>query len=155
MGLFLSNLPMCSYISCFSSIIRTEREGFHVSVNTLILIPTEPTYRPGSVLAEQAKALFKTFVPQAKEITIQETEEIQFVATGENLERIICPFCKSLLDEQWWIAAMDTAYETTKFANLTVTLPCCGRVVSLNDLCYDWPTGFACFQLIARDPGND
>ncbi len=126
-----------------------------MSVDTLILIPTEPTYRPGSVVAEQAKRLFETFVPQAKEVTMRATEEVQFIATGENLERIVCPFCNAVLDEQWWLTAMDTAYERTKFVDLTVTLPCCGKTGSLNDLCYEWPTGFACFQLLARDPGND
>ncbi len=126
-----------------------------MSVDMLILIPTEPTYRPEPILAEQAKTLLKVFVPQAQEIAVQATEEVEFIATGGNLERIVCPFCQSVLDEQWWVAAMDRAYDETRFTDLTVILPCCGRVSSLNNLSYEWPTGFACFQLIARDPGKD
>ena len=49
---------------------------------------------------------------------------------------------------------MDKAYEKTRFADLTITLPCCGNVSSLNDVLYEWPTGFARFQLKARNPGK-
>lgn len=126
-----------------------------MSVDMLILIPIEPTYRPGPALAEQATKLLKMFAPQAKEVIAKATENVEFIATGGNFEKIVCPFCRSLLDEQWWSSAMDTAYNEARFTVLTVKLPCCGTVSSLNDLNYDWPTGFACFQLIARDPGND
>lgn len=50
---------------------------------------------------------------------------------------------------------MDKAYEETRFADLAAILPCCGRLSSLNDLQYDWPAGFARFQLRVRDPGKD
>lgn len=126
-----------------------------MSIDLLILIPAEPMYRPGSLVAEQAKELLKVAVPLAQDVTVQITEEIEFIATGGNLEKIICPFCQSVLDEHWWIAAMDKAYEQTRFADLSVIVPCCGKDSSLNDLCYEWPTGFACFQLIAHNPGKD
>jgi hypothetical protein len=35
---------------------------------------------------------------------------------------------------------------------LDVTVPCCGSTVSLNDLDYDWPAGFARFVVEARNP---
>ena len=41
------------------------------------------------------------------------------------------------------------------FATLTVTVPCCGGQVSLNDLRYDWPCGFARFELEAWNPNRD
>ncbi len=44
------------------------------------------------------------------------------------------------------------AAETHAFAQLDVTMPCCGRAGSLNDLRYDWPMGFARFVLSARNP---
>ncbi|HEU5384086.1 MAG TPA: hypothetical protein VFV38_52495 [Ktedonobacteraceae bacterium] len=126
-----------------------------MSTNLLILIPAEPTYRPASVFAEQAQDLLKKRFPQTAEVSVSLFEEVEFIATGGNLERIRCPCCQSVLDEQWWIAAMERAYNETRFADLTVTLPCCGRVSSLNDLHYEWPAGFARFQLHIRDPSHE
>ncbi|HEU5375727.1 MAG TPA: hypothetical protein VFV38_09830 [Ktedonobacteraceae bacterium] len=126
-----------------------------MSTNLLILIPTEPTYRPESVGAKRAQALLHTYFSQTAEASVSLSEEVAFIATGGNLERVLCPCCQSVLDEQWWIAAMERAYNETRFADLIVALPCCGRVSSLNDLQYDWPTGFARFQLHVRDPSNE
>ena len=38
------------------------------------------------------------------------------------------------------------------FTDLNKTLPCCGASVSLNDLCYNSPAGFARFVIQARNP---
>lgn len=126
-----------------------------MSTNLLILIPTEPTYRPESVGAKRAQALLNTYFSQPAEASVSLTEEVAFIATGGNLERIRCPYCQSVFEEQWWIAAMERAYDETRFVDLTVRLPCCGQLSSLNDLHYEWPTGFACFQLHVRDPSNE
>lgn len=126
-----------------------------MSENMLIFIPIEPTYLPGCAQTEQAKAFLQTLFPHAIEITVCITEEVAFIATGGNLEKIICPLCQSVLDEQWWTTAMDNAYMTSHFTNLTIILPCCGGTSSLNQLHYDLPTGFASFQLSARHPGHD
>lgn len=126
-----------------------------MSTNLLILIPTEPTYRPASAFAKRAQALLHTYFSQTAEVTASLSEKVAFIATGGNLERVLCPCCQSVLDEQWWMAAMERADDETRFTDLTVTLPCCGRVSSLNDLQYEWPTGFARFQLQIRDPTNE
>lgn len=52
----------------------------------------------------------------------------------------------------WWPDAMDRAHGR-HFADLAVTVPCCGAATSLNDLRYDWPAGFARFVLEATNPG--
>ena len=46
---------------------------------------------------------------------------------------------------------MDTAWDT-HFSNLTVIASCCGASVSLNELRYVWPAGFARFALEAMNP---
>jgi len=48
---------------------------------------------------------------------------------------------------------MDRASEG-RFADLSVVLPCCGVVASLNDLRYEWPAGCARFVLEAMNPGG-
>jgi hypothetical protein len=125
-----------------------------MSDNILIFIPVDSKYTPGASAADQAVELLKEHLPQA-EVTFQIIEDVEFVATGGNLEKIVCPICHAEIDEDWWINAMDEAYEKTRFADLTVTLPCCGNISTLNDLLYEWPTGFARFQLRVLNPGKD
>ncbi|MBV9851228.1 MAG: hypothetical protein JO250_16280 [Armatimonadetes bacterium] len=68
------------------------------------------------------------------------------------MERVLCPACHAgLLDDGRWTQMMDTACETL-FTHLVMPMPCCGAWLSLNDLNYDWPVGFARFVLEARNP---
>ncbi len=46
---------------------------------------------------------------------------------------------------------MNAAYET-EFRELDTITPCCASNVSLNDLVYEWPAGFARFSLEALNP---
>jgi hypothetical protein len=46
---------------------------------------------------------------------------------------------------------MDAAWDA-HFRDLTTIAGCCGASVSLNDLRYVWPAGFARFVLEAMDP---
>lgn len=45
---------------------------------------------------------------------------------------------------------MDEAY-ASDCANLSARTPCCGSIVSLNDLDYQGPAGFARFEVVAED----
>jgi hypothetical protein len=49
---------------------------------------------------------------------------------------------------------MDAAHQEG-FADLSVELPWCGDVCSLNDLRYEWRAGFARFVLKVESPGRD
>ncbi len=68
-----------------------------MSSNKLILIPGEPTYMPERNKSEYAKELLRTVLPQAQEILALFTEQVEFIATGGNLEKISCPFCLTIL----------------------------------------------------------
>ncbi len=124
-----------------------------MSDTILIFIPTDPDYIPEPSAQQEARDVLRSFVPDAQEVRAQTTEEVELVFTGTNLERILCPECGAQLDE-WWIKAVDAAYTHTRFTNLLVTLPCCGATRSLNDLRYEWPTGFTRFRLEARNPNK-
>jgi hypothetical protein len=49
---------------------------------------------------------------------------------------------------------MGEAYEA-EFATLEVATPCCGEAMSLNDLRYDWPAGFAHASLTVAEPQRE
>jgi len=44
---------------------------------------------------------------------------------------------------------MDQAYET---GDLSFVATCCGSTLSMNELEYGWPCGFARFSISARNP---
>lgn len=76
-----------------------------------------------------------------------------FVDCGSNLEEIVCPACGKDLSFDWWGAAMDKAH-ATDFSDLTVELPCCGNLGSLNTLRYNFPCGFARWVLEISDSAD-
>ena len=122
-----------------------------MSVNYLRLIPTDPTYAPPLTKDQQAEQLLAVFVPKSTEITSHRYENIQFVDAGSNWEAIHCPGCRAILEDDTWKDLVDQA-SVTHFVNLSLVMPCCGVISSLNDLSYGWPVGFARFVLQARDP---
>ncbi len=123
-----------------------------MSDNVLIFIPTDPSYIPEPSAQQEAQNLLRSFAPDADEVKAETSDEVELVFTGTNLERILCPVCETLLDWGWWSDALDAAYSATRFSNLLVRLPCCGATRSLNDVTYEWPTGFTRFRLEARNP---
>ncbi len=125
-----------------------------MSTNWLKLIPTNSEYVPDPSPSEQARNLFASYLPKAREIHIEVYEHVEFIHQGGNWERVLCPICARELDVVWWGYAMDAAFKT-RFADLQVTTPCCKSTLSLNDLHYDWPAGFARFVLQAEDPDGD
>lgn len=126
-----------------------------MSVDYLRFIPTKPGYDPPLKGEQRVKGLLASFVPRAAEIEVERYDRIIFVDAGQNWERINCPTCGVILEDDVWREMVDQAEEKTLFTHLTVTMPCCGATSSLNDLHYGWPMGFARFVLQARDPDGD
>jgi hypothetical protein len=90
-------------------------------------------------------------VPDADEVEITWHDSVALVACGQNLMKISCPRCADEVDSRWWMDLVSDGYEAG-FDDLNVTVPCCEALVSLNDLTYDWPVGFARFELEAWNP---
>ncbi len=120
----------------------------------LQLIPTVPTFVPEAEAARAARERFAALVGPADELLATTTAQVAFIDAGANHERITCPRCGTQLDEGWWVRALSDAGDGG-FADLQVTVPCCRARLSLNDLGYDWPAGFARFVLEARNPATD
>ncbi|WP_088892891.1 hypothetical protein [Leptolyngbya ohadii] len=122
-----------------------------MSVEYLQLIPHNPSYIPPEQDQSIALEALARLLPEAAGIEILIYDSVQFIDQGENWESLCCSLCSSCLAIDWWQNSMDKAYETL-FDNLSVTLPCCGRQTSLNDLNYQMPAGFSQFVLSIRDP---
>lgn len=116
------------------------------------IIPEDPYCCIDTSAAKKACSyLDECMVAMSVETVTHETPA--FVDCGSYLQEIACPFCGGDLWD-WWRDAMDEeAGENGLFARLDEKLlPCCGRWVSLNDLRYDYPCGFACTELVFLNP---
>lgn len=119
----------------------------------LLLIPSAPDFVPSEAAQAAALTRFKSFLPKAEDVMCDSTDEVRFIDAGVNFERISCPACRRPMALRWWQDAMNAAAEKV-FADLAITLPCCGKPSSLNDLVYFWAQGFARFSLEALNPGQ-
>ncbi len=116
----------------------------------LMLIPDRPTWVPSATAREAAVGLLRRALPLADDVSSQVTDEVRFVDCGANFESVRCPRCGSDLGE-WWTLAMEAAHEH-QFRELRATTPCCAARLSLNDLHYGGPVGFARYTLQAMNP---
>ena len=122
--------------------------------NVLKLIPLDPQYVPEASAQFEVKGLLATMLPDAESIKVTVTDHVRFIDQGANFESVFCPNCGSELDRRWWQQAMNAAAKIG-FSDLQVITPCCGSTLSLNNLRYVWPAGFARFVLEARNPNGD
>jgi hypothetical protein len=119
----------------------------------LQLVATDPEWTPEPEPAHRCVETLKGFFPGAHEVTAQFEASVSLFDAGCNLETISCPAC-GLDAGNWWLDAMDKAWET-QFADLEVTTPCCGLRTSLNDLRYHWPVAFGRFALVVLNPNSE
>ena len=128
--------------------------GENMDDTVLKLFPDNPTYVPDQASRAKAKEYMVTLFPEATEVVEKVSEKIEFIDAGTNLETISCPNCLLRINKDWWQLAMKRAYET-HFTNLAINTPCCGAPLTLNDLQYHWPVGFARYSLEVVNPGMD
>ena len=76
---------------------------------------------------------------------------IAFIDPGAPFTAIGCPACGAAIAEGWWRERLAAGYDAEREAYevLTVAPPCCERLVSLNDLAYEPPAGFARVEVVA------
>ncbi|MET9482066.1 hypothetical protein [Streptomyces sp. NPDC006638] len=127
-----------------------------MSDDILSVIPTDPYWQPDPAAATRTAAMVENLVsgpPDASEVDIDVTwhEMPAFVDCGQNLERIGCPRCGAEIDTEWWGDFMDE-HDGDGFTSLAVELPCCRTVTTLDTLEYEWPCGFARFEIAIWNP---
>lgn len=131
-----------------------------MSSNVLSIIPTDPKWRPERAAAERIhRVLAQLLAPGAPdvldwEIDITWHDTVTCIDCGSNLERILCPQCGGAIDTGWWADLVDER-EGIGFDDLSATVPCCNRQASLDTLAYEWPCGFASFEVAIWDPDRD
>jgi hypothetical protein len=127
-----------------------------MSDDVLSVIPTDCHWQPDHAAADRAAAIAADLapgLPGGTEVRIDVTwyDTVTAVDCGVNLERIGCPHCGASIDTTWWDALLE-AHRHDGFASLVVPVPCCDEVTSLDALDYDWPCGFARFEIAIWNP---
>ncbi|MDH6517151.1 hypothetical protein M2164_003601 [Streptomyces sp. SAI-208] len=115
------------------------------------VIPTDPHWQPDRDAGDRATALVTRLAPEADsgfdtEIDADWYDTVTAVDCGENLMKIGCPACGAAIDPEWYRDLIE-AHADDGFATLAVMVPCCGAGTSLDALDYDWPCGFARFEI--------
>ncbi|XVU23090.1 hypothetical protein ACQPZJ_38390 [Actinoplanes sp. CA-054009] len=121
------------------------------------VIPTDPTWQPEGEAAERAedyvRSVFLDPDGASQEITIEFYDRITVVDAGENLSRITCSNCGADIPLEWWAELAEES--EGEFDDLAIVVPCCNAQVRLDSLGYDWPCGFARFEIAILNPVRD
>ncbi|CAM5720515.1 MULTISPECIES: hypothetical protein [Streptomyces] len=120
-----------------------------MSDNYLTVIPTDPHWQPSKVAADRAAAMLSEMLPDddaRRGLEAMWHDSVQVVSCGANLETVSCHHCGGEFALGWWAEAVSERY-AEGFSTLMVTVPCCEVEMSLNELAYDWPMGFARFRI--------
>ena len=122
-----------------------------MSDSWVTLIPENPMFVPDATKHRRARDRFAEIAPEADEIEIKISENVQFFDCGENFERICCPSCRADISLEWWQDRMAEDYGDG-FKLATYATPCCNEKLILHNLVYEWPQGFSRFALDAMNP---
>ena len=124
-----------------------------MSDHFLVVIPADPK----ADLPDTAPALRDELarIAGTDEARIKDYGKLQFIDCGENYERIGCPICGKDITIAQWHEWMDEDWHGEEGFHLhSHVTPCCETKLTLNDLVYEWPQGFARWFVGARNPGR-
>jgi len=122
------------------------------------LVPTsedwQPTGEAAASVAAYVAELFSGSDGDVDEVTCEFYERVTLIDAGENTSQISCPHCDGEVSREWFLDLVEENYvETGEDLTLRdVTVPCCGWVVPLDELRYEWPVGFARFEVCIMNP---
>jgi hypothetical protein len=120
------------------------------------VIPTDATWQPSPEAANGAEAYVRRVFPDLdgvrQDVSVEFYDRITAVDAGENLERITCPRCGSDIPVDWYSDLLEAT--GGGFDDLNVAVPCCGVPVPLDTLVFDWPCGFARFEIAVANPAR-
>lgn len=122
-----------------------------MSDNILKIISTNPDFIPNRQTQKTVEEFLSKVIFFPGEASISVTDFVRFIDQGANFENLYCPICAEELGMEWWQLQMDIAFQS-EFSDLSVSLPCCHNMTSLNDLKYELSAGFARFLIEIRYP---
>jgi hypothetical protein len=124
-----------------------------MSESILKLIPTSPLFIPNPMFQVNVNRHLKSIFVN-NEIKITTTDNIEFIDCGENLEEVICPYCKQPLDIECWSETMSSLYES-HFTEASFELSCCNQTSQIFDLVYKENCGFSKFVIEVLNPEKE
>ena len=120
-----------------------------MSDNWIRLIPTDALWEPKRSSVDRAVAyvvgLYAGPGDSADEVTAEFYDGVALIDSGVNTSSFTCRVCSSVTDVTWAFEVVNE--RSSDLTDLDVVLPCCGAASNLNDLAYDWPLGFARFEI--------
>jgi len=133
-----------------------------MSDNYLKLIPKDPNFIPDQSTHQDAINLLEELTPDGEEVEAEVYSQLTFIDQGQNLEEIVCPSCSKVLaldpcseedaDGEKIIEEIDRQSENNELESGLIKMPCCNNNVKTTDLEFEWPAGFAKFELSSLNP---
>ncbi|MBL7259269.1 hypothetical protein [Paractinoplanes lichenicola] len=131
-----------------------------MSVSFIRLIPTDPEWQPTADAAAGAvryvAGLFAGPGDRVEAVEPVFYDRVALIDGGEYMAEVFCRRCGAALGLDWFWELLlarhpGLADGDPRIGNLEVTVPCCGAALSLPELRYEDPIGFARFEVSARD----
>ena len=117
------------------------------------LIPSDKRWQPSPEAAASAVAyvagLFTCPLDHVEDVTHEFYDDVTLIDAGENTTQVTCTYCGNDICE--WFFDL-TEEHRDSIGDPVVTVPCCGKAAPLDSLRYDWPVGFARFEVCAMNP---
>jgi hypothetical protein len=115
------------------------------------VIPTDPRWQPtdraATAVVAYVAGLFAGPGDDVERVEHTFYDRVTLIDAGENTTTITCSRCDGDIDPGWFFET--AAGNRADPADLDTRVPCCRAVVSLATLRYDWPVGFARFEVAA------
>lgn len=133
-----------------------------MSTDYLKLIPKSPIFVPHEVAQAAAVAELQQMLPEGEEYQAEVYDHITFIDQGENIVAIICPRCgkRNAIEHfvekdtirAWWYDLCEILGDGVDATKVSTRMPCCRKSVAATELTFDWPAGFARFELSIMEP---
>jgi len=133
-----------------------------MSDDVLKLIPADPHFVPTEIAQAASIAALEKLLPEGEMCRTEDFGHVTFIDQGENLEAVLCPACGARLplygtpeaetNSDWWHSIVDELADE-EFEGVSGEMPCCATTVPFTSLSFDWPGGFARFELCIWNPG--
>jgi NAD-dependent SIR2 family protein deacetylase len=126
-----------------------------MSDDVLSVIPTDPHWQPDRAAADRAAVVLSGLeLGDSVRVDVTWHKALTVVDCGGNLEKIECDLCDGSIPVEWWGDLLEAHCEDG-FPTLVADVPCCGGKTSLDALRYDWPCGFARFEIAVWNPDHE
>ncbi len=126
-----------------------------MSETFIVLIPDNINFIPSKEQILKIDQILQIYFDFKVYYKFEINRNIEFYDPGMNFEEILCPFCNTVIQLEWWQAQMGKYYIPNHgFQHLEIETPCCQKQTTLNALKYNFKAGFSRFAIIINDLVN-